>query len=304
MQITRRELMKFGLGAGASALLPANLFAQQGDLITCPIPSSGEALPVIGIGTARRYSGITAEQRAEISEVLSRLPTLGGKVIDTAAGYGEAEALLGELIAEIGNRRSLFLATKVGTEGREAGMAQIERSFERLRTDMIDLIAVHNLRDTTTQLTTLRGLKEEGRIRYVGVTSTSARRYEDLERTMRSEVLDFVQVDYALDNRGAADRVLPAAADRGVAVMTALPFGRSRLFQAVEGRELPAWAEEFDCQSWAQFFLKYNVSHPAVTMAIPGTARVRYLLDNQGAARGRLPDPQMRRRMEELIDSL
>ena len=130
-------------------------------------------------------------------------------------------------------------------------MAQIEQSFERLRTNMIDLIAVHNLRDTTTQLTTLRGLKEQGRIRYVGVTSTSARRYEDLERTMRSEVLDFVQVDYALDNRGAADRVLPAAADRGVAVMTALPFGRSRLFQAVEGREFPAWAEEFDCQSWA-----------------------------------------------------
>lgn len=304
MQITRRELVKFGLGAGASALLPANPFAQQGDLITRPIPSSGEALPVIGIGTARRYSGMTAEQRGEISEVLSRLPTLGGKVIDTAAGYGEAEALLGELIAEIGNRRSLFLATKVGTEGREAGMAQIERSFERLRTDMIDLIAVHNLRDTTTQLTTLRGLKEQGRIRYVGVTSTSARRYEDLERTMRSEALDFVQVDYALDNRGAADRVLPAAADRGVAVMTALPFGRGRLFQAVEGRELPAWAEELDCQSWAQFFLKYNVSHPAVTMAIPGTARVRYLLDNQGAARGGLPDPQMRRRMEELIDSL
>jgi aryl-alcohol dehydrogenase-like predicted oxidoreductase len=192
----------------------------------------------------------------------------------------------------------------VGAVGREAGLREIETSFRRLRTPRIDLIAVHNLRDIATQLRTLRELKQAGRIRYVGMTTSFPRQYPEFERTMRTETLDFIQVDYALDNRAAASTILPLAADRGMAVMINLPFGRGRLFQAVQGRELPSWASSFDCASWAQFFLKYIVSHPAVTCCVPGTAKVEYLLDNLGAARGRLPDAAMRRQMEELIDRL
>jgi aryl-alcohol dehydrogenase-like predicted oxidoreductase len=302
MKLTRRELMKAGLGLGVSTLLPRErLFAQAGNQILRKIPSSGEALPVIGIGTARRY---TPDAKEEITEVVRLLPKLGGRVIDTAPSYGQAEVVVGDVVAAVGNRDALFLATKVGAEGREAGMKQLEASFQRMKTDTIDLIAVHNLRDTATQLGNLRDLRDKGRIRYIGVTSTSERQYEELEKVIRTERLDFVQVDYALDVRRAGDRVLPAAQERGVAVMTALPFGRGRLFEAVQGQQLPDWAKEFDCQTWAQFFLKYLVSHPAVTVAIPGTARVKYLEDNQGAGRGRLPDAAMRKRMEEFIDTL
>jgi len=192
----------------------------------------------------------------------------------------------------------------VSDVGREAGLQEIETSFRRLRTPRIDLIAVHNLRDIAIQLRTLRELKQAGRVRYVGMTTSFPRQYPESERTMRTETLDFIQVDYALDNRAAAAAILPLAADRGMAVMINLPFGRGRLFQAVQGRELPPWASSFDCASWAQFFLKYIVSNPAVTCCVPGTAKVEYLLDNLGAAQGRLPDAAMRRQMEELIDRL
>jgi aryl-alcohol dehydrogenase-like predicted oxidoreductase len=194
--------------------------------------------------------------------------------------------------------------SKVGAVGWEAGLQEIETSFPRLRTPRIDLIAVQNLRDIATRLRTLRELKQAGRIRYVGMTTSFPRQYPELERTMRAETLDFIQVDYALDNRAAVSTILPLAADRGMAVMINLPFGRGRLFQAVQGRELPPWASSFDCASWAQFFLKYIVSLPAVTCCVPGTAKVEYLLDNLGAAQGRLPDAAMRRQMEELIDRL
>jgi len=212
--------------------------------------------------------------------------------------------VVGELVGELGVRASLFLATKVGATGREAGLQEIEASFRRLRTSRVDLIAVHNLRDTATQLRTLRELKQAGRIRYVGITTSFPRQYPDFERTMRAETLDFIQVDYALDSRAAASTILSLAADRGMAVMINLPFGRGRLFQGVQGKALPPWASNFDCASWAQFFLKYIVSHPAVTCAIPGTATVEHIVDNLGASRGRLPEPAMRRRMESVIDQL
>jgi aryl-alcohol dehydrogenase-like predicted oxidoreductase len=188
--------------------------------------------------------------------------------------------------------------------GRDAGVRQIEQSFRQLRTPAIDLVAVHNLRDTEVHLATLRGLKGERRIRYVGITTSFDRQYADFEQTMRRESLDFIQVDYALDNRGAGERILPLAADRGMAVMVNLPFGRGRLFEAVRGKALPAWAADFDCASWPQFFLKYIVAHPAVTCAVPGMARPEYVDDNLGAARGRLPDAAQRRRMESFIDSV
>jgi len=306
MQLSRRDLLKAGIGAGASIFLPsASLLAQGAPLIQRKIPSTDESLPVIGIGTARRYGAVTTEgERAPLREVLRRFKEMGGKVIDTAPSYGTAEMVLGDLVAELTIRGSLYLATKVGARGPKAGIEQLEQSFKHLRTPMIDLIAVHNLQDIQTQLRTLRQWKQAGRIRYVGITTSSERQYPQFEQTMRAETLDFIQVDYALDNRKAAQRILPLAVDRGMAVMINLPFGRGRLFRAVHGQNLPPWASEFDCSSWAQFFLKYIVSHPAVTCAVPGTAKVEYLVDNLGAARGRLPDAAMRRRMESFIDGL
>jgi len=306
MGSSRRALLKAGLVSGAAVLLPSGrLRAQPAPLIERPIPSSGERLPVIGIGTARRWeSAATPAEMAPLRDVLRQLAERGGEVVDTAPSYGAAEALVGALVADLGVRGSLFLATKVGATGREAGVQEIEASFRRLRTSRIDLIAVHNLRDTATQLRTLRDLKQAGRIRYVGITTSFPRQYADFERTMRAETLDFIQVDYALDNREAAARILPLAADRGMAVMINLPFGRGRLFQAVQGKALPPWAADFECASWAQFFLKYIVSNAAVTSCVPGTARVEYLLDNLGAAQGRLPDAAARRRMEEVIARL
>ena len=286
------------LMAAAGLIVPAR--AQPSALLRKKIPSSGEEIPLVGLGTARRYEAPEPGQR----ETLARFGALGATVIDTAPVYGEAEAVVGTLLDELAIRDKLFLATKVSITGREAGLQQIERSFKRLRTGRIELIAVHNLRDTAVHLPTLRELRRAGRIRYVGITTSFDRQYADFEQTMRREALDFVQVDYALDNRGAGERILPLAADRGMAVMVNLPFGRGRLFEAVRGKALPPWAAEFDCVSWPQFFLKYIVSHPAVTCAVPGMARPGYVDDNLGAARGRLPDAELRRRMEAFIDAI
>jgi aryl-alcohol dehydrogenase-like predicted oxidoreductase len=306
MQWSRRELLKAGIGVGASIFLPSTRLRAQGtSWIQRKIPSSGESLPVIGIGTARRYEAVTTEaERAPLREVLRQLKEMGGRVVDTAPSYGTAETVVGDLVAELKIRESLFIATKLGVQGGDAGIEQLEQSFKRLRTPTIDLIAVHNLQDTQTQLRTLRQWKQAGRIRYVGITTSFERQYPEFEQTMKAEALDFIQVDYALDNRKAGKRILPLAADRGMGVMINLPFGRGRLFTAVQGKSLPPWAVEFDCSSWAQFFLKYIVSHPAVTCALPGTAKAEYVVDNLGAAQGRLPDAAMRRRMEQFIDAL
>jgi aryl-alcohol dehydrogenase-like predicted oxidoreductase len=295
MNRTRRSLL---LAAAAAAVAPA--WGQGAPPLRKRIPSSGEEIPVIGLGTARRYE----RPGAGLRETLQRFGALGGTVVDTAPVYGQAEAVVGDLLEELKLRPRLFLATKVSISGREAGVRQIEQSFQRLRTPRIDLIAVHNLRDTQVHLATLRELRKNGRIRYVGITTSTDRQYGDFEQTMRREALDFIQVDYALDNRGAGERILPLAADRGMAVMVNLPFGRGRLFDAVRGKALPAWAAELDCASWPQFFLKYIVSHPAVTCAVPGMARPEYAEDNLGAARGRLPDAALRRRMESFIDAI
>jgi aryl-alcohol dehydrogenase-like predicted oxidoreductase len=294
MNARRRALLLAAAGLAAPA------YGQRPPLLRRKIPSSGEAIPLVGLGTARRYERPEPGQH----DTLARFVALGGEVIDTAPVYGDAEAVVGGLLARLGIRERLFLATKVSITGREAGARQIEQSFKRLRTPRIDLVAVHNLRDTAVQLATLRQLRKDGRIRYVGITTSFDRQYADFEQTMRREQLDFVQVDYALDNRGAGERILPLAADRGVAVMINLPFGRGRLFDAVRGKALPPWAAEFDCASWPQFFLKYIVSHPAVTCAVPGMAQARYVEDNLGAARGRLPDAALRRRMEAFIDAV
>ena len=264
-------------------------------------------IPIIGLGTARRYEDVTNDaEKVPLRETIAKFKEVGLKVIDSSPSYGTAEAVVGEIVEGLKIRDSLFLATKVSLrkDGREEGLKQIEMSFKRLRTNKIDLIAVHNLRDTDTQLKTLREMKQAGRIGYVGITTSFDNQYGEFEQTMKKETLDFIQVDYALDNRNAGERIIPLAADRGMAVMINLPFGRGRLFKAVQGKQLPPWAAEFDCASWPQFFLKYIVSHPAVTCAVPGMARVEYVVDNLGAARGRLPDAAMRKRMEQFIEGV
>ena len=308
MDIHRRTMIKAGAVLGASIFLePARVLAQSQPLLQKKIPSSGELLPIVGIGTARRYEDVKNDaEKVPLKETIRQFHALGGKVIDSSPSYGTAEAVVGELVEELKVRDSLFLATKVSLrkDGREEGVKQIEESFKKYRTSRIDLIAVHNLRDTDTQLALLRELKQAGRIRYVGITTSFPKQYGEFEQVMKKENLDFIQVDYALDNRETDKRIIPLAGDRGMAVMINLPFGRGRLFNAVQGKSLPEWAKEFDCHSWAQFFLKYLVSHPAVTCAIPGMAQPKYVPDNLGAARGRLPDAAMRRKMEQFIDSV
>jgi aryl-alcohol dehydrogenase-like predicted oxidoreductase len=307
MNIDRRTAIKVGFGLGVAMLWPRDgLLAQAQPLIQKKIPSSGESMPVIGIGTARRYEEVKSEaEKAPLRDTIRQFQALGGKVIDSSPSYGTAEAVVGEVVEGLKIRDSLFLATKVSLRnvGRDEGIKQIEESFKKYRTNKLDLIAVHNLRDTETQLRTLREMKQAGRIRYVGITTSFDNQYGEFEQVMKKESLDFIQVDYALDNRDAGERIIPLAADRGMAVMINLPFGRGRLFNAVQGKKLPEWANEIDCQSWAQFFLKYIVSHPAITCAVPGMARPEYVVDNLGAARGRLPDAAMRRRMEQFIDN-
>jgi len=301
MNLTRRDLLKLGAGAAAGAL--AGPARSATELVTRAIPSSGERLPVVGIGTNRYRTGSEAEI-APLRETLKTFAAAGGKVIDTAPMYGSSEVVLGQLIAGLGIRKQLFLATKVYASGRESGAEEMNDSFKRLQTDRIDLIQVHNLSDTATQLATMREGKRAGRYRYIGVTTSRDAQYEEMEAVLKSETLDFVQVDYSIDNRTAGERILPLALERRVAVLVNLPFGRARLFSAVRGKPLPDWAVEIDCTSWAQFFLKYVVGHPAVTVAIPGTRRPEHVLDNLGAARGRLPDQAQRRKMEQFFETL
>ncbi len=308
MMLHRRAVLA---GTLATGLLPGRSFAQgstpveQQGLLRRPIPSTGETVPAIGIGTSRRYDvAPDSEAMAPLRETVAKFVSSGGTVIDTAPDYGRAEEVLGRILKETGLRETIFLCSKVAAKGREAGQAQIEQSFRRLGTDRIDLIAVHNLIDPQAQLPLLRDLKERKRIRYLGATTWAETQYGDLEALMKAEKLDVIQVNYAVDARKAAERILPLARDRGIGVMVNVPFGRERLFNLVRGRELPPWAAEFDCRSWPQFFLKYVLSHEAVTCPVPGTAQVRYVEDNLGAARGRLPDAATRRKMEEFIDGL
>lgn len=302
--LTRREALA-GIGAAGLAMQSRFALAQPAaELATKPIPSTGERLPVIGIGTARRYDvGTDEKERGPIREVLRDLPKLGGKLVDTAPSYGNAEQVIGDILAELKNRDRIFLATKVGSgnRGAAAGIAEMEASLKRLRTDKLDLLMVHNLNGVKEMLPVLREWKNKGRTRYIGMSTSFDRQYDDFAAIMAKETLDFIQVDYAIDNRGAEERILPLAADRGMAVLTNLPFGRGRVFQTFGKKPLPDWAKELGIETWAQFALKFLVSHPAVTVAIPGTARPDYLADNLGAGRGPMPDEKTRQRMADLI---
>lgn len=316
-RISRRKALKAGAAATAGLALGRPLFAsaqqaaeQLSSLppITKPIPSTGERLPVIGLGT-NAYSVETAEEKAPLRDVLAQMPELGGKVVDTARVYGRSEAVIGELVEDIGNRDRLFLATKTPIRGDVSDTdAVLDVSFRALRTDMIDLMQVHNMNGLDVLIPAFERARDAGRIRYIGLSTSTDDQYDQMLAAIRTYPLDFIQVDYSIDNRSAADEILPLAQERGMGVLINVPFGgrnnAASLFARVADLELPDWAAEFDAVSWAQVFLKYVVSHPAVNAAIPGMTQTRHLVDNQGAGRGRLPDAAMRRRIEQFWDGL
>lgn len=304
MKWTRRQFVLTGGAAGAAVIAGVRpAFARPTNLIERVIPSSGVSVPVVGIGT-RNYRTEWAEGGLEVyRETLKVFSELGGRVLDTAPSYGDSETLVGSMLKELGTRDDTFLATKVDREGEE-GTARMHRSFELLQTDKVELMQVHNLRDARTQLGTLREWKQDGRVGHIGVTTSSDRQYEDLADLMRTEGLDFVQVDYSIGNRSAAEVILPLARELDIAVLINMPYGRGETFGRVGDREVPDWASDFQAASWGQFFLKYVVSHPAVTAVIPGTTKPHHAVDNMGAATGTLPDAAMRTRMEAFYDGL
>ena len=306
--VTRREAAKVIGGTAAGLFLPITPRAaneSSSAMLTRSIPSSGEKLPVIGLGTWQAFDvDLTTDNRTQLDEVLSLFVKFGGRVIDSSPMYGRAEEVIGDLTATLGILDKLFLATKVWTHGKESGIKSMERSMALLRTKRIDLMQVHNLVDVHTHLATLREWKEQGRIRYVGITHYEAGAFGEMEKLMRSEKLDFVQINYSLMEPQAEQSLLPLARERGIAVLANRPFGAGDLFDKVRSKPLPDWASEFDCRSWAQFFLKWIVAHSAITCAIPATNKPGHLEDNMQGGTGRLPDPKTRRRMVEFVSSL
>ena len=301
--MSRREFVRVALGAGAFAL--AGEFAMAESILRKPIPKTGELLPAIGLGTWQTFDvGAVQSSRDPLKEVLREFVRFGGSVIDSSPMYGKSESVGGALAAELGVHKQLFLATKVWTRGREAGIRQMEESFKRLRTQRMDLMQVHNLLDYRTHLATLGRWKEQGKVRYIGVTHYTASAHDELARVLASEDVDFVQVNYSIAERDAEQRLLPLAAEKRIAVLANRPLAAGGLFSRVRGRSLPPWAKEIGCASWAQFFLKFSISHPAITCAIPATSKVEHLVDNMRAALGPLPDAATRERMARYLTEL
>ena len=310
---TRREWLRLTAAAGtALAIHPRLLQAQDAPMIMRVVPSTGEELPIIGLGSSATFSRVArSEDVSALRGVLTTLLDNGGSLFDTAPSYGASEEVAGSIINDMNAQDRVFWATKLNVAGRGGGAAnpdraweQVETSFDRIDKTPIDLIQVHNLGDPPTQLGILDELKAEGRVRYTGITCTSQGRYDEFAQVMRDYSLDFIGVDYAVDNRLAAETILPLAQDRGIGVLVYAPFGRTRLWSRVSGRDVPAWAAEFGATSWAQFFLKYVAAHPAVTVITPATSRPANMLDNLGGGRGELPDAATLQRMAETVDAL
>ena len=304
--LTRAQFLRLCAATPAACLPTWREGAMAAEpMITRPIPSSGEALPVVGVGTYRTFDvGGNEAAREPLKDVLRALFDAGGSVIDSSPMYGSAESVAGDVLAGIGMRSRAFVATKVWVEGRRRGIAQMRESMRRLRTDTIDLMQVHNLVDWRTQLSTIRAWKEEGTIRYSGITHYTPGAFDRLAAVIEAEPVDFVQLPYSIVVRDAEDGLLSLAAEKGVAVIVNRPYEGGDLFRKVRNRPLPGWAAEFDCASWGQFFLKYLLGHPAVTCVIPGTGKVRHMLDNVAAGKGRLPEAKARARMAALVDDL
>lgn len=298
--MTRRDLLlTSGSALALGSLIPAAASTQSP--IRKPIPVSGELLPAVGMGTAQTFDMDDIEARGTLLEVLSVFFRNGGTLVETSPMYARAERVVGDLVWDLGEQGRLFAATNIWTDGREQGIAQMRESFRLMRVREMDLMQIHNLRSWRTHLPTLREWKEEGRIRYLGVTTSVPEQFDECAEILRDEALDFVQVPYNIAARGAEDVLLPLAAERGVAVLAGEPFGGGRLFPRVSGLRLPEWAADIDCSSWAQFFLKFVVSHPAVTCTIPATSNPMHAADNMAAGFGRLPDAAMRDRMAQTI---
>ena len=293
-------------GAAAAALCSIPLSAaEKTAVLSRAIPATGEKIPVVGLGTWQVFDvGASPNERQPLRQVLTRFVQLGGKVIDSSPMYGRAESVIGDLTNELQLREKLFLATKVWTSGQQAGIESMERSLARLQTKRLDLMQVHNLVDLDTQLATMRAWKEEGRIRYIGITHYVDSAFPEVEKILRREKLDFLQINYSIIDRAADERLLPLARERGVAVLINRPFASGDLFARVRAQPLPEWAGEFDCKSWAQFLLKWILGNAAVTCAIPATSNVRHLEDNMAAGIGRLPDEKTRQRMAQFVTTL
>jgi len=304
MKLTRRQVIAAGAGAGALLGLGLPAAARNAEPITRAIPSSGERLPVIGIGTNRWVAAGPASQMRALRDTLQAFRAGGGRVIDTAPAYRTSEKALGQFIDNMGFDDAFFLATKVDREEKQAGIERMEDSLRKLNRSSMDLMQVHNLRGAETQLETMLEWREAGRLRYVGITTSRVSQHAEMEALMRSHPLDFIQVNYSLTDRAAEERILPLAQERGIAVLVNRPLADGRLFEATRGKSIPDWAAEFDCYSWGQFFLKYVVAHTGVTCAIPGMTKMAHAEDNMGANFGRLPDSELRGRQEALIANL
>jgi len=311
--MNRRQWLGLSLGAGAAlALEPRLLWAAKQQLITRAIPSTGERLPIVGLGSSATFRQVAdSEDVSALRGVFRTMVERGGGVFDTAPSYGASEEVAGRIAREENLTDRIFWATKMngvqgpaGTLDPAVARKQMETSLQRISKRPLDLIQVHGLADASTQLGMLKEMKQSGQIRYIGVTTTSPQQYEQLQQIMRAERLDFIGIDYAVDNRDIEEHILPLAQDRGIGVMVYMPFGRTRLWSRIGDRPLPDWAQEFDAHSWAQFMIKYVASHPAVTVVTPSTSKPSNMADNMGAALGRLPDEAMRRRMAEYADAL
>jgi diketogulonate reductase-like aldo/keto reductase len=300
---TRRHfLQRLGLAAAAVPLVPAAQATSRSP-ISKRIPSSGEAIPVIGLGTSRTFDAAPGAERSALAPVLQAFFDHGGALIDSSPMYRAAEETIGELL-KVSRHAKVVAATKVWTDGKQAGVEQMERSRRLWGVPRFDLMQIHNLRDWQVHVATLKEWKAENRIRYIGITTSHGRMHDELERALGREPFDFVQLSYNLEDREAEQRLLPLAAERGIGVLVNRPFQLGGLFDKVRGKALPPWAKEFGIASWAQYFLKFAVSHPAVTCAIPATSKVKHMEDNMGAGYGALPDAATRERMARFVEAV
>ncbi|MDJ0760447.1 MAG: aldo/keto reductase [Woeseiaceae bacterium] len=299
----RRTFTLSALGAAALGSMRLSSAAAS-EVAKRAIPSTGEEIPIIGLGTNRYGVDESDEARAPLRESLQRFRAWGGGMIDTAPMYRTSESVLGDLIAELGMRKDVFLATKVDKNSAESARTQMLSSHEKLKSGTFDLMQIHNLRGWQTSLPLLEEWKRSGRARYTGITTSRSSQYAELEKILAKHDLDFVQLNYSLEQRESAERLMPLAADRGIGVIINRAFGGGRLFRAVASKQIPDWAKEFGCESWAQFLLKYALSHPAATVAIPGMTKARHVDDNFAAATTRMPSAEERRRQERFFDEL
>lgn len=303
-KLRRREFITLAAAAGFALSVPEHALATASTMDRRRIPGTGEEVPVIGLGTSHEFEHVPPDGGMELKAVLRALVEHGGTLVDTAPRYGDAEEVLGTFLRELGLTDTIFISTKVGTRGAEQGLRSMEQSEQLLGKKPLDLMMVHSLVDAETQLENLRRWKDAGRVRYIGITTSARSGFAEMESLIRSHELDFVQVNYSPLEPEAAERVIPAAAERGVAVMINRAFGNGEYFSLLRGRQLPEWAAEFDCESWAQFSLKYILGNSDVTCVLTATSNSRHMRDNAAAGSGRLPDPATRRRIEEYLQAL